>query len=134
MREKMMNQIEFYEAKLKYETDSWDLSESIKNNQGVVVVDTRSAEAYEIEHIPLAINIPHRHMSIETTKDLAKSKIYVIYCDGIGCNASTKGAVKLTKLGFNVKELLGGLDWWKRDGYATEGKHSVDGKTIICGC
>lgn len=129
-----MNQIEFYGAKLKYETDSWDLSESIKNNEGVVIVDARSSEAYEIEHIPSAINIPHRNISANTTKDLDKSKVYVTYCDGIGCNASTKGAMNLVKLGFNVKELMGGLDWWKRDGYATEGKHSVAGKKIVCGC
>lgn len=129
-----MNPIEFYQAKLQYETDSWDLSESIKNNEGIVVVDARSREAYEIEHIPSAINIPHRTMSAETTKSLDKSKIYVVYCDGIGCNASTKGSVNLAKLDFKVKELLGGLDWWKRDGYATEGKHQVDGKKVICGC
>lgn len=54
-----MNQIEFYEAKLKYETDSWDLSESMKNNEGLIVIDARSSEAYEVEHIPFAINIPH---------------------------------------------------------------------------
>ena len=71
-----MNQIEFYEAKLKYETDSWDLSEAIKNNEGVIVVDARSNEAYEIEHIPSAINIPHRTMTAETTKDLDKSKVH----------------------------------------------------------
>ena len=129
-----MSRIEFYEAKLKYETDSWDLSESLKNDEGIVVVDTRSTEAFETEHIPFAISIPHRTMSEETTRNLDKSKIYVTYCDGIGCNASTKGALNLTRLGFNVKELLGGLDWWKRDGYATEGKNGVEGKTIICGC
>ncbi len=129
-----MTQIEFYEAKLKYETDSWDLSESLKNNEGIVVVDARSAEAYEIEHIPSAISIPHRTMSEETTKNFDKSKIYITYCDGIGCNASTKGALNLSKLGFNVKELLGGLDWWKRDGYTTEGKNRVEGKAIACGC
>lgn len=129
-----MNQIEFYEAKLKYETDSWDLSEAIKNNEGVIVVDARSNEAYALEHIPISINIPHRTMSEESTKDLDKTKLYVTYCDGIGCNASTKGAVNLARLGFNVKELLGGLDWWKRDGYTTEGKHSTEGKVISCSC
>jgi hypothetical protein len=39
-------------------------------------------------------------------------------CDGIGCNGSTKGAYKLSSLGFKTKELLGGLDWWRRDGHA----------------
>ena len=35
----------------------------------------------------------------------------------IGCNASTKGSHKLARLGFRTKELLGGLDWWSRDGH-----------------
>ena len=129
-----MNQIEFYEAKLEYEIDSWDLSEAIKNDEAIVVVDTRSSEAYTVEHIPTAINIPHRTMSIEATRMLDRRKTYITYCDGIGCNASTKGALNLTKLGFKVKELLGGLDWWKRDGYATEGEKNNEGTEITCGC
>ena len=129
-----MNQIDFYAAKLAFETDSWDLSEALKNGDPVIVIDARSKEAYTLEHIPNAINIPHKTMSVETTKDLDKSKTYVTYCDGIGCNASTKGALNLSKLGFQTKELLGGLDWWKRDGYATEGERHTDGKPIVCGC
>ena len=129
-----MNQIEFYESKLKYETDSWDLSEAIKNKEEVIVVDARSNEAYALEHIPTSINIPHRSMNDESTKHLDKTKLYVTYCDGIGCNASTKGAVNLARLGFNVKELLGGLDWWKRDGHATEGRQGAKGKVISCSC
>src|ERR1700731_3943168 len=45
------------------------------------------------------------------------ARFYVVYCDGIGCNASTKGAYKLARLGFRAKELLGGIDWWRRDGH-----------------
>ena len=129
-----MNQIEFYMAKLRYEIDSWDLSEAMKSNDGVVVVDTCSTNAYEIEHIPSAINIPHKAMSAETTKDFDKSIIYVTYCDGVGCNASTRGAVNLARLGFQVKELLGGLDWWKRDGYATDGKYGAGDTMVSCSC
>ena len=125
-----MNQIEFYEAKLAYETDSWDLFEAIKSEEPWVVVDARSGEAYAQEHIPTAVSIPHKTMSELTTAHLDKSKIYVTYCDGIGCNASTKGALKLARLGFRTKELLGGMDWWKRDGYATEGKQKTKGKSL----
>jgi rhodanese-related sulfurtransferase len=59
-------------------------------------------------------------MSPASTAQLDRTKVYVVYCDGIGCNASTKGAYKLAGLGFRVKELLGGLDWWRRDGHAIE--------------
>jgi len=29
---------------------------------------------------------------------------------------------------------MGGLDWWKRDGYETEGEQGVSGTEIVCGC
>ncbi len=125
-----MNQIEYYEAKLNYETDSWDLFDDLQNNKDIIVVDARSNTAFEIEHIPGAINLPHITMSKLTTHHLDKAKTYITYCDGIGCNGSTNGALKLAKLGFKVKELLGGIDWWKRDGYATDGQCSSQGKRI----
>ena len=130
----MSDQIKHYKDKLKYEMDSWDLYESINNNEDIIVIDARAIDAYEIQHIPGAINFPHRTMSVETTNHLDKNALYITYCDGIGCNASTKGALNMATLGFNVKELLGGLDWWLRDGYATEGSEPSVGKEVICGC
>ena len=129
-----MDQIEFYKAKLEFETDSWDLSEAINSGEAVVVVDARSKDAFDYEHIPGAISFPHRTMTAESTAQLDRSKSYVTYCDGIGCNASTKGALKLASLGFKVKELLGGLDWWHRDGYETQGKNATVGKSVRCAC
>jgi len=117
----MSDQINHYRDKLEYETDSWDLSVVLKQGEKVVVIDARSPENYAKEHIPGAINLPHRTMSKESTGKLDAAALYVVYCDGIGCNASTKGALNLTQLGFRVKELIGGLDWWKRDGHPTEG-------------
>jgi rhodanese-related sulfurtransferase len=124
----------FYEQKLQYELDAWDLKEAMSKGEKVIAVDARSAETFKNEHIPGAINIPHRTMTAESTAHLDKSILYVTYCDGIGCNASTKGALNLVKLGFQVKELMGGIDWWKRDGYPTEGTIANQGKVIACGC
>lgn len=112
----------FYEQKLQYEMDSWDLKDAVSRGEKILPLDARSAQAFENEHIPGAINIPHRTMSPDTTSHLDKDVLYVSYCSGIGCNASTKGALNMVKLGFKVKELVGGLDWWKRDGYPTEGR------------
>lgn len=130
----MEKQIEFYKNKLQYEIDPSDLYEALNNGEKIVVVDARKAFAYQEEHIPGAINIPHREMSAENVKELNKDVLYVCYCDGIGCNASTKGSLNLTQLGFNVKELLGGLEWWKKDGYATEGIKEAKGQIITCAC
>ncbi len=130
----MKDQLSFYKAKLEFEIDSWDLFDSINQGLDIKVIDARSGEAYQLEHIPGSINLPYRTMSVETTQILEKETLYVTYCDGIGCNASTKGAYNMTKLGFKVKELMGGLDWWKRDGYQTEGSKSQNGTGIFCGC
>lgn len=130
----MNEQISYYEDKLKFEIDSWDLYESLNNGTHIIVIDARSEEVFNIQHIPSAISIPHRTMSEATTKHLDKKALYVTYCDGIGCNASTKGALNMARLGFNVKELLGGLDWWLRDGYATQGSEATAGSPVNCGC
>jgi len=41
----------------------------------------------------------------------------------------------MAELGFRVKELIGGLDWWKRDGYSTEGEKGLKRKLHVhCAC
>ena len=117
----MEEQLKHYSDKLAYETDSWDLKAALEAGENIIVIDARAPQVYEAEHIPGAVNIPHREMSPETTANLDKRALVVTYCDGIGCNASTRGALNMTQLGFKVKELMGGLDWWKRDGHPTEG-------------
>ena len=105
--------------KLRFHTDSWDLSVDLRSgHSAIVVIDARSREAYAQAHIPGAVSFPHREMTEEATRGLDRGKVYVVYCDGIGCNASTKGAYRLSRLGFRTKELLGGLDWWRRDGHS----------------
>ena len=116
----MNEAVNHFRSKLAFETDAWDLNELVRAGANVVIVDARSEANYAQEHIPNAINFPHRQMNADSTKHLDRDALYVTYCDGIGCNASTKGALKLAELGFQVKELIGGIDWWKRDGYATE--------------
>ena len=124
----------FYQRKLAYEMDSADVYEAQEEGEPIVVVDGRSADAYAHEHIPGSISLPHRNISFNSTESLDKSKLYVCYCDGIGCNASTKTALKLLTLGFQVRELIGGLDWWKRDGYATHGDGAQAQTGVKCAC
>lgn len=126
-----MNNLTFFEQKLQYEMDPWDLHEAMMKGEKLVVIDARSKESFDEEHIPGAISIHHRVMSTETTAHLDKNTLVVTYCTGIGCNASTKGALKMAQLGFNVKELIGGLEWWKKDNYKTEGSKVKTGKEVV---
>lgn len=128
-------QLNHYESKLAFEIDSWDLKVALDANENIVVIDARSTESYAVEHIPGAINIPHRQMTAESTRGISRDATVVTYCDGIGCNGSTKGALAMAKLGFRVKELIGGLDWWKRDGHLTSSDRKANQQsTPNCGC
>jgi rhodanese-related sulfurtransferase len=127
-------QLKHYSSKLAYEIDSWDLQVAVESGERIIIVDARSPQAFASEHIPGALSLPHRTMNEPTTAKLDKAALVVTYCDGIGCNASTKGALQMTKLGFRVKELIGGLDWWKRDGYPTEGSAVATVAPSACGC
>lgn len=130
----MTNAIDHFRSKLSFETDPSDLFQALEAGEQIFVIDARRESAYDEEHIPGALNIPHRTMNRESTAHLDKSVRYVTYCDGIGCNASTKGALNMARLGFNVQELIGGIEWWKRDGYATEGSHKTSGLKLSCAC
>lgn len=102
--------------KLAYYADAWDVAQDLsKGITDIVVLDMRSPAQYQAGHICGALSFPHRTMTAETLLSLDRDKVYVTYCDGIGCNGSTKGAWKLAAAGYRVKELIGGLDFWLRD-------------------
>ena len=64
---KMTNhQIQFYQNKLEFEIDPSDLFALLSASEPVVVVDVRSAAAHQEEHIPGALNVPHRSMTEES--------------------------------------------------------------------
>ena len=95
------------------DTDGIDGSE---DNAGAVLAPG------DVKQHGRAMELLARHDSYGFFQD--RGGLVVTYCDGIGCNASTKGALKMAELGFRTKELIGGLDWWKRDGHPTEKKGS----------
>ena len=128
------------QAKLAYYADAWDLAQDLSAGVAeIVVLDVRSVEHYQQGHICGAVSFPHRTMTAETLAALDREKVYITYCDGIGCNGSTKGAWKLASAGYQVKELIGGLDFWLRDQHpVTQGKAAGEwpAQTMLneCGC
>jgi rhodanese-related sulfurtransferase len=112
-----------FAAKLSVETDPSDVAYDLEQGHAgsFVLLDARSAEAHAACRLPGALSLPHRTISPETVQHLPKDKVLVLYCWGPACNAATKAAAKLSALGFRVKEMLGGIEYWRREGYAVEG-------------
>jgi rhodanese-related sulfurtransferase len=107
-----------FARRLAFETDCSDVNHDLVTGAtGFVVVDARSRDAYDAGHVPGAISLPHATIDAATTASLAHDAVVVTYCAGPHCNAATQAAGKLAALGFSVKEMLGGWDYWVRDGY-----------------
>ncbi len=111
-------------AKLSVETDVSDVMlDRQRGQQSFVLIDVRSSQAFEECHVPGAINLPYRRINenVEEVVQLSKEKLIVVYCWGPACNAATKAAARLSTLGFSVKEMLGGIEYWRREGGPIEG-------------
>lgn len=121
----MNNAISYFVRKLEHEIDSFELNSYLKKGEKIMVIDVRPKEYYEKEHIPGSVNLPQSEIDEKSTEDFSSEFLYVTYCDGVGCNASARGAVKLARFGFKVVELVGGIEWWKKDGYKTVTGDSV---------
>jgi rhodanese-related sulfurtransferase len=104
-------------AKLAVETDASDVMLDLQRGQnGFLLIDARSAQDFEECHIPGAVNLPYRKITAESTAQFSKELPMVTYCWSPGCNSATKAAARLSALGFQVKEMLGGIEYWRREG------------------
>ncbi|OAS15519.1 rhodanese-like domain-containing protein [Paenibacillus oryzisoli] len=111
-----------YMNKLSVETDVADVRYDMQHGYNeFLLIDVRSAKAYGECHVPGAINLPSNEISAETTVSFSKGQTIVVYCWGPACNGGTKGAARLSGLGFKVKEMLGGMEYWRKEGNEVEG-------------
>ena len=110
---------------------------------GFVLLDSRSADAWAQGHVPGAVHLPGREIGTRAPAELDRSVPVVTYCWGPGCNGATRAALALAQLGFRVREMLGGFEYWAREGLlveTTEGVHRPDvdlltaPAPISCGC
>lgn len=115
-----------FAAKLAYETDCADVWRAIESGTAdFTLVDCRQAGNFTKTHLPGAISLPWQEITAGRVEALPDG-LLVTYCWGPSCNAATKGARRLAALGRPVKEMIGGLEYWVREGHPTEGRRPVD--------
>jgi rhodanese-related sulfurtransferase len=89
----------------------------LMSEQKVVVVDVRSADAYNIGHIKGSINLPLDKIQAGEYKDLPRDKRIITYCSCGAEHSSAVASVALEKAGFkNGATLLGGTYAWQQAG------------------
>ncbi|MCP3821776.1 rhodanese-like domain-containing protein [Streptomyces sp. A3M-1-3] len=136
----------YFGASLAFHADVSDVAAVLQagGEAGFVVLDSRSTEAWDQGHVPGAIHLPTALIPEQAEGLLDKSVPVVTYCWGPGCNGATRAALALAELGYQVKEMLGGIEYWLREGFEVEtweGRQKRDADPLTasigaenCGC
>ncbi len=111
-----------FAASLAFHADVSDVAaaHAADGDPGFVVVDSRSTESWDQGHIPGALHLPTTLIPEQAAGLLDRSVPVVTYCWGPGCNGATRAALALAQLGYQVKEMLGGFEYWVREGFEFE--------------
>jgi rhodanese-related sulfurtransferase len=111
--------IAHFRGRLAVEVDVSDVAAALAESQpGFVLVDTRSDESWAQGHVPGALHLPRRRIGELAPELIPAGTPVVAYCWGPGCNGATRAALEFALLGHPVKEMIGGLEYWVREGFA----------------
>ncbi|WP_291379710.1 rhodanese-like domain-containing protein [Demequina sp.] len=105
-----------FAARLSFETDPSDVHVALESGEpGFVLVDTRSHEAWEQGHARGAVHLPKADMPA-VIPTYPPDTSFVVYCWGPGCNGATRAGLIISELGYAVREMIGGFEYWAREG------------------
>lgn len=109
-----------FAAKLDFETDPSDVKAARDAGERFVLVDSRGHAAWSQARIPGAVHLPTADIRERAAALIPEGTPVVVYCWGPGCNGSTRAALALSLLGYPVKEMIGGFEYWAREGLGIE--------------
>ncbi|KOT54110.1 MULTISPECIES: rhodanese-like domain-containing protein [Streptomyces] len=136
----------YFAARLAFHTDAADVHTALTGggDPGFVLVDVRSTESWDQGHIADALHLPTADIPQHAAKLLDPAVPVVVHCWGPGCDGATRAAAALAERGYRVKEMLGGIEYWIREGHAVQTaqgreQHAPDPLTAPigdgdCGC
>jgi rhodanese-related sulfurtransferase len=136
----------YFGASLTFHADVSDVAAALAadSDPGFVLLDSRSTESWDQGHVPGAVHLPTALIAEQARRLLDPAVPVVTYCWGPGCNGATRAALALAELGYRVKEMLGGFEYWVREGFefeTWEGRERRDADPLTapagsddCGC
>ncbi|OKP95587.1 rhodanese-like domain-containing protein [Paenibacillus sp. P46E] len=113
--------LSYFTAKGSFETDVADVAFDLREGiTGFTLVDVRDTRSYGEAHLPGAVSLPSGRLT-SGSPELSPGEVLVLYCWGPACNGASKAATRLAAQGYPVKEMLGGIEYWRKEGGALEG-------------
>jgi rhodanese-related sulfurtransferase len=114
-----------FAAKLRFETDPSDVRSAQEAGDAFVLIDSRGEEAWGQGRAIGAIHLPTAQIADRAAALVPAGMPVVVYCWGPGCNGSTKAALAFSLLGYDVREMIGGFEYWAREGLPIEDDNGV---------
>lgn len=112
--------IAYFAARLAFETDPSDVHAAQEANERFALVDVRGDAPWEQGRVVGALHMHHSEIAGRAPSEIPLDTPVVVYCWGPGCNGAHRGALNFAKLGYQVKEMIGGFEYWSREGYPVE--------------
>lgn len=106
-----------FSSRLAFETDASDVHAAIDASAKFVLVDVRGQSSWDQGRAVGAIHMHHSEIAIRAPKEIPLETPVVVYCWGPGCNGAHRGALNFAMFGYQVKEMIGGFEYWAREGY-----------------
>jgi rhodanese-related sulfurtransferase len=118
--------VAYFAARLAHHADVSDVHAAMTGGDpGFVLVDSRGQAAWEQAHIPGAVHLPTDRIATEAAGLLDPATPVVTHCWGPGCDGATRAALALARLGYRVKEMIGGIEYWIREGLPVQTCHRI---------
>ncbi len=112
--------VRHFAAKLRFETDASDVVAALAAGERLVLVDTRSREAWDQGHAAPAVHLPRQEVAARALAEIPLDVPVVVYCWSPGCNGADKAALEFARLGYEVRLMIGGFEYWAREGCEVE--------------
>lgn len=83
----------------------------MENEKDYIILDVRTEQEFEEQHIPNAINVPNETIGTKEISELPdKEQLLMVYCRS--GNRSKQASEKLVEIGYsNIVEFGGMKDW-----------------------
>ncbi|QPZ37952.1 rhodanese-like domain-containing protein [Paramicrobacterium chengjingii] len=114
------------EARLAYEIDV--VAARAAQERGAVLVDTRKQASWDHGHVTGALHLPTSDLDRDLG-GMSADRTLIVYGWGPGCNGETYTAKVLLERGYDVREMIGGYEYWGRNGFPIEGV-GADGEIV----
>ena len=115
----MITTREYLQAKLLYEIDVQAVFEGLMQ-RSFTLADTRKKRSWDHGHVLGAQHLPVENLGPGVFDRIPIETELVVYGWGPGCNGATRTAYELVELGYSVREMIGGFEYWCRAGLAIE--------------